>query len=46
MSEEEIRKNKHIHSGSISKWKKHFSKENETYFNEKFSDVVELIGYK
>jgi hypothetical protein len=46
MSEKEIKNNKHIHSGSLSKWKKHFSKENETYFNEKFADVVELFGYE
>ena len=46
MSEAQIRKNKHIHGGSLSKWKKHFSEENESYFNKKFEGVVELLGYE
>jgi hypothetical protein len=46
MSEKQIQKNKHIHGGSLSKWKKHFSEENESYFNQRFAGVVELLGYK
>ena len=45
MSEVQIRKNKHIHSGGLSKWKKHFSADNENYFNEKFGSVIEKLGY-
>lgn len=46
MSEEKISKNKHIHGVSLSKWKKHFSEENDLYFKTQFGDIVERLGYK
>ena len=46
MSGDEIKQNKHISTGKISKWKDFFSEAVEKEYSEKFNDAHQKLGYE
>ncbi|MFC1849849.1 sulfotransferase domain-containing protein [candidate division CSSED10-310 bacterium] len=46
LSEDELKKNSHIHSKELCKWKKHFSERHLNMFQELYGDILVKLGYE